>query len=856
MFRRLAALLLVSVLGTGLAAPPEPPAPDSYDARVRYEISSYGSERVQQYRDFMKALGEAGFRRDPDEVVADDEAVNPKSTRLQGTVPAKKIDDVLGIRHVRSLLLYPKGAKPPEKGQPVRVDVRLSSGYLPETQRSLARQTAGVLAKDAGFVEAVGYDRRGDARLVGSVPAENLDKLVEDVRKLPSAAEAGRPFASVSPIRYTVARPDWPVPSGGVTPPAVPAKEAKFTPDLRALLAGPDAGKSARLEVILGYTPEKGDRTWQRLVEDTGAVAEGRVGPLVTVAGVPKDLAPRFADMIEVAHVRLPRSGRHAVSGAGDAPPAWEPLKASGLVKIHAMGRKGQGSRVAVIADDFAGWEKLKGAKDQISLLDLTAERNRDLKPDPFPSSGEGYGTRCARWLLRAAPESELTLVRIDANSPYMLQTIAQTINGESVRTVCLDRRATELRKDRELLDRESAALAEERRRVLADPVADEEGLKRQAEYRKKRDALDAAEKAYEGRRSRYFGLFRDLQKLKGVRLVASTLVWTDGYPVDGSSALSRYFDDRPFCAALWFQAAGDSGGQAWSGTFRDDDGNGVMEFLPARKLLPAGSWSRELNFLGWQPAKGAADMALPANTRLRLTLQWREAHDPLPLRQGDDVYREPLSKFELVVVYQPDPDGKSRPADDLDVVATTAGQPTRLNQTLNSATYEQQIDLNVTKLGRYAVFVRGRLPDGIHAPGENVLPANKKTGEVRPRLFVQTLAGPGRAVWADFATRQAALGMPADANRVLAVGAANDQGKPRDASADGSPAGLALRKKPDVFAYDDNGGTGEAASFAAGFAASAWPVGGTLFGVIDRMHVQPGALLRVPERVGEPRTK
>jgi hypothetical protein len=90
---------------------------------------------------------------------------------------------------------------------------------------------------------------------------------------------------------------------------------------------------------------------------------------------------------------------------------------------------------------------------------------------------------------------------------------------------------------------------------------------------------------------------------------------------------------------------------------------------------------------------------------------------------------------------------------------------------------------------------------------------------------------------------------MPADASRVFAVGAANDQGKPRDASADGAPLGLALRKKPDVFAYDDNGGTGEAASFAAGFAASAWPVGGTLFGVLDRMHVEPGALLRVPER-------
>jgi hypothetical protein len=300
----------------------------------------------------------------------------------------------------------------------------------------------------------------------------------------------------------------------------------------------------------------------------------------------------------------------------------------------------------------------------------------------------------------------------------------------------------------------------------------------------------------------------------------------------------------------LWFQAAGDSGGQAWSGSFRDEDENGVMEFVaPKKPMLPAGSWSPELNFLSWQPAKGAAQSALPANARLRLTLQWREAHDPLPLRVGEDVYREPLAKLNLVVAYQPDPDGKARPSDDLEVVTTSAGPPTRLNQTLNSATYEQVIDLTIAKPGRYAVFVEGKLPDGIKAPGEATLPANRTVGEVKPRLFVQTLAGPGRAVWADFATAEGALGVPADAVRVLAVGAANEAGAARASSASGPPAGLSLLKKPDVFAYDEAGGTGEAASFAAGFAASAWPVGGTVFGVLDRMRVRPGAVLRVPER-------
>ena len=57
-----------------------------------------------------------------------------------------------------------------------------------------------------------------------------------------------------------------------------------------------------------------------------------------------------------------------------------------------------------------------------------------------------------------------------------------------------------------------------------------------------------------------------ELKNLRDVRIAASGLVWADGFPVDGSSALSRYFDDKPFKSALWFQSAGDTRGQAWSG--------------------------------------------------------------------------------------------------------------------------------------------------------------------------------------------------------------------------------------------------------------------------------------------------
>src|SRR6185437_823811 len=124
-------------------------------------------------------------------------------------------------RHIRAILLYPKGTRL-EKGKRVRVDLVLASGYIPETQKLLAAQTAAVLTKGAGFVEAVGYDRRGDTRLLGSVPVADLGKLLEDVRRIPGADAQPGPFRNTSAVRAIYARPDWPVPTGMPPLPVVP----------------------------------------------------------------------------------------------------------------------------------------------------------------------------------------------------------------------------------------------------------------------------------------------------------------------------------------------------------------------------------------------------------------------------------------------------------------------------------------------------------------------------------------------------------------------------------------------------------------------------------------------------------
>src|SRR5262249_6901863 len=147
-------------------------------------------------------------------------------------------------------------------------------------------------------------------------------------------------------------------------------------------------------------------------------------------------------------------------------------------------------------------------------------------------------------------------------------------------------------------LDRRHGELLRERERAFAVDV-DEDSRKQREAYRKNQADYDRDEQAFNARNSRYFALLGKLKDLRGIRVVATTLLWTDGHPAQSDTALSRYFDERPFRAALWFAPAGEDTYQSWIGLFRDSDGNGVMEFADAKKRLPTGSWSAELNFLG-----------------------------------------------------------------------------------------------------------------------------------------------------------------------------------------------------------------------------------------------------------------
>jgi hypothetical protein len=878
--RRIEGCLAVAVIlfsGRSLpAAPPAaPPPPEKYQVHIRYRIDAGRTQRLAQYFAMTRYFESIGFFIDP---TFDDDPADPYETRLRGTIPSNKANLLFADPHVKAVLLIPAGYQVPDDPEAaVKVQLQLVPGLSPDRQWAFAEQVRNKLVP-LGFKEAVGYHHRGHTRMVGTIPAGQLETPLKDLRWQPSGwfapvepfQDLPAPLRTVSPIRVVEVLPEPPdMPPARADdqgPPLRPDDPAqKLTPDVRALRSREEQPRPQRMEVILAYNPPRDDAEWRRELNRAipGLVIEGRLGPVVTVVINPKR-ARALAELPVVSVVRLPRPALMSLIPPWNGPDEnQQAIRASGLERLHGMGFRGRGIRVAVVDSDFQGYERLKTAfADRLHLVDFTAARNRSLEPDPFPTAPPdvGSGTQAGLVLALVAPDADLTLIRIDPAAPHHLGELARWLDGEVVDSASMNQRQAELEADDDRLRRRREQLTTERNALLNEFGEDEETIKKKAEHFRKVTELERDGRALLGRKGRYLDLWNAQYNLKHIQVVSSALVWSSGYPVGGNSPLSRYFADHPLRHALWFQSADNTRNQAWAGLFHDADGNGVMEFAPRGTPLRPERWTAELNFLAWQPVGKTRTPDLPAKARMRVSIQWREVHDPEVSRFADDPYRQPLANLGLVVLRQRDPTGTKLPADDLDVVARSGRVARRLDNEAVSATYEQTVEFTVDPAGRYAVRVEGRKPTGTRPAEVPSLPATERTGELWPRLFVEALDGPsrlaGRPVFLDYVTDRGTLGVPADAAGVLTIAAADRSGQPRPYSTVGPPLNRDLMLKPDAWAFDGFrlglGGSVEiygstlATPFAAGLTAAALSAGNSVrrWGSFLRAH--PG-LIRIP---------
>jgi hypothetical protein len=396
-------------------------------------------------------------------------------------------------------------------------------------------------------------------------------------------------------------------------------------------------------------------------------------------------------------------------------------------------------------------------------LIDLTRENNPSLEPDSYRDEPVlvGAGTKCALAVARKTPGVSLKLVRIDPASPHQLLYLAKFIDGVRARSLVFAHRMEEVNRDGFLLEKRHANLLEQRREVFLNPELEGETSREREAYFEERKKYEAERDAYNARLKRFLEHNRDLQTLRDVRAVWSTLSWPDGHPLGQTSELTRYLDDQPF-RGRWFQSADRLPGQVWQELFRDADANRTMEFAPAEAPLPEGSWSHELSFLSWKPVEGNdISLSLPEGAVVRIALQWREVQNPHFARVGDDPYVLPQDDLQVKVLRQIDPEGTNQPADDMEVIAASTGLPQRVQRRTNQSTYEQSLIFRAPKSGRYAFQVIRR-DSGIEPP-EATLSARPES-ELRPRVLVETIVGPGQALLRDYQTTPPPPAMPGDA--------------------------------------------------------------------------------------------
>lgn len=844
-----------SAAADGPAQVKAPPPPGSYAVTVRYRIRADRDGRIVQYREMEKNLAAAGFKpADPD--VGRFAQFDPAAELLTGTVPGASATKLLDDPRVKTILLAPAGYTAPEgPDTPVQIQATLS-GNLPATeQRVLHDQAVARLAR-MGFRENVGYDHAGYTRVRGSVPAKVVPSLVKDLRNLPTgwfAADVPRdettlPFRGVNPIRVVEVLPAAPDATATLPPDPPPGK---ITADARAALAA----NGTRLELVLaapldGSSREIRDRI--RLVSPTTLV-EGIAGTVVAVRIEKAADADALAKLAEVRHIRAPRPTADTAGPApAAAPPAADVLTRSNVKALHDRGYKGGGTKVVVLGTEFGGYEKVLPASTR--FLDLTDEATITGGPAPANPADKGAGLAAAVAAHAAAPDATLVLVRLDPAGFHQLLSIARATTG--------DRGLTEgLRSKVDRLTRENETLTDRRRAVMAEYTAaaadlsdDPKSVKRREDAAAAVKRIDADLAALKAASDRLKAIRAGLESLTDAAVVVNTLVWDAGVAGDGLNALQRVLEERfvppvvtnaihPGPTArppVWIQAASGSVGSVWAGPARDADGNGVLEFVPPGTKLPAGTWTPELNFLALVGPNSKGD-TLPAGSKVRFTLQWREPQDP------ELSLVEPYFHFTIRLVKQVDPTGAKAATDELLEVAHSAAEPVRLYKTATSGVYELTLDAAIPADGRYAV----RVEYGVS--GLKVIRARQVSAEVYPRLVVEpadpATAAKGRTTFATFAPADPGAGVPADSHVAITVGSEES-----GLTVGGAGPSMGLRTKPDLLArgvIDVGGkpvaGPAVAAGYVAGIAASIRSTGANPATVLKNFE-SPGTAVVVPK--------
>lgn len=771
--------------------PSKPILPQRYQTWFRIRLASdirAPGQRYTQYRDLVKLLQSQGFQQAP---------LLPQEWRyhdiLRGEVPASAIPALIDNPLIRTILLVPTGVKITDAEKTlVFAEIWLGADLRYADQQLVWKEASLRLAK-LGFLPATRYDNEHGTRLLGWLPTGSLVKLLETNHELlsPSGNDVhplnvptvslfrvievlGEP-GKVQPAKLSTAALSWPE---KITP------DAKLSESLRALLhPGGQEKTRLRLEVIFPRSME--ERQARAILYGLAPSLEweGHLGAISWVRTTLEE-ALAIASSPEVSTVRLPQAFydtgttmRHGLHYRYLVP-SWPTRRYDSLSPLIAWRDP---VKVAIIGNDFRGWEKKVGQilPHATYYLDYTRWMNEKLDPEPFGMVSD-RALAVAEEVTKLGAVEEMYLVRIHESAPYQVGQILERITGLSETPQLIRQRHEALRDMRRRLEEAERELRLMRSNLVArfrenDP-----------EYIKARDAYLAEEKALELQKNRCTELTYRLQELQAgldkLRQARTAIIvprWREGYSSGWDSpAYLRWWPQVSRDTLITIQVVPSWTESDWFGWLRDDNGNEAVEFRrldrPEWVQWRGIDWQRrrgaephrwghaELNWLAWRPASTTAPpelkgtqrtvlAMLPAKTTVELTLQWKEVHDPRWSNEREDVYRRPLTTWMLEVLQPRAEAGNIVPEDVYNVVAYSQGLPERVENHPRYSIYEMRLRFSTgDQPGRYAVRLRGRLPQDTSPSGSSYLQGERQ--EVWFRLSAE-LVEPvqrqqGQVVW------------------------------------------------------------------------------------------------------------
>ena len=697
---------------------------EKVQVRIHFQMNVFGVERLKQSSDLAKHLVKNGFDDSFDSLF--EKIQNKNGNYIDGKASQGKERSLLHPQWVYSVISWPENL---EKGlqndQPARIEISFPKFMQGKNQKDFWGNLKKI-ASNNGFVDGTGYDHEDYTRLTGNALPSKLIDL--DQKAIPEALIAsGAQFPQNSYPRILKIRSDWPLvqlPESFRPKDQIQAKLSTFG---RFFLESESKGLN-RWVVVFAQNPPT---PW--MMQDFNshlneAEIEGAMGAAIQIKSS-HDTLKKFLNLPYVM-CAFPVSDAWKNISTKRSSEKLIPFYFHEGIVHKELDYKGKSSppAIGVIGNNFSGWEKVfVEESSRVRYLDLTMARNPELVPDALVEKLFPNVSKQAFKVSRDYPGSEVYLIRVDLNSPLMMEEIAGFSVGNLRASASLLARYDEIEASRRNLDSENAVLQQERSFLIDQFGETDELVKRRKEFQERKEGWNLANRQLHQKTVSLLAIADLVKKLSSVRLFLLLDEPGTLLPMAFNSTVSLYSNDMLFRKNPWLISEGKVPEKYWFGPFKDANENGWMEFNSQSSQL----WENEILPLRMDPKSNPLSQGQVFNIRIR----WSEVADMLTRsdENGSWISKTNLNLFLLKKVMPLN--GRSKQDEFLPLIET-GEKPYCLLRDGNRIIFEQQIVFNVKEAGEFYLAIKGKVEQR-----KNLSPLDAhRVGEIRPEIFVEKL--------------------------------------------------------------------------------------------------------------------